>query len=234
VKKRIKKVIGNSLILIGIIIIVMPFIFRLITTLKVNRDVAKFEKEVKNFKIEDNNESKSVNLEELRKVMEKYNQDLLTNGQEISDPFSFQKLDFDMRSYGIENNIVAEIKIDRLKLKVPVYLGATEDNLNKGLAHLSHTSLPLGEETSNVVIAGHRGLIRHKMFRHLDKLEQGDEVVITNFWEELRYKVIKYEIISPEEVSKVLIQNGKDMITLITCHPFRVNTQRLVVYCERI
>ena len=233
-KKRIKKVIGNSLILIGIIIIVMPFIFRLITTLKVNRDVAKFEKEVKNFKIEDNNESKSVNLEELRKVMEKYNQDLLTNGQEISDPFSFQKLDFDMRSYGIENNIVAEIKIDRLKLKVPVYLGATEDNLNKGLAHLSHTSLPLGEETSNVVIAGHRGLIRHKMFRHLDKLEQGDEVVITNFWEELRYKVIKYEIISPEEVSKVLIQNGKDMITLITCHPFRVNTQRLVVYCERI
>ncbi|MCR5186596.1 MAG: class C sortase [Clostridia bacterium] len=233
-KKRIKKVIGNSLILIGIIIIVIPFIFRLITTLKVNRDVAKFEKEVKNFKIEDNNESKSVNLEELRKVMEKYNQDLLTNGQEISDPFSFQKLDFDMRSYGIENNIVAEIKIDRLKLKVPVYLGATEENLNKGLAHLSHTSLPLGEETSNVVIAGHRGLIRHKMFRHLDKLEQGDEVVITNFWEELRYKVIKYEIISPEEVSKVLIQNGKDMITLITCHPFRVNTQRLVVYCERI
>ena len=233
-KKRVKKVIGNSLILIGIIIIVIPFIFRLITTLKVNRDVAKFEKEVKNFKIEDNNESKSVNLEELRKVMEKYNQDLLTNGQEISDPFSFQKLDFDMRSYGIENNIVAEIKIDRLKLKAPVYLGATEDNLNKGLAHLSHTSLPLGEETSNVVIAGHRGLIRHKMFRHLDKLEQGDEVVITNFWEELRYKVIKYEIISPEEVSKVLIQNGKDMITLITCHPFRVNTQRLVVYCERI
>ena len=58
--------------------------------------------------------------------------------------------------------------------------------------------------------------------------------MITNFWEELRYKVIKYEIISPDEVSKVLIQEGKDMVTLITCHPFRVNTQRLVVYCERI
>ena len=232
-KIRIKKVIGNSLIFLGIIIIVIPFVFRLITTLKISGEVAKFEKEIELFK-DQTAETDNLNLEELRKVMEEYNKDLLVNGQEISDPFSFQKLDFDMRSYGIENNIVAEIKIDRLNLKVPIYLGATEENLNKGLAHLSHTSLPLGEETSNVVVAGHRGLIRHKIFRHLDKLQQGDEIVITNFWEELRYKVIKYEIISPDEVSKVLIQEGKDMITLITCHPFRVNTQRLVVYCERI
>ena len=232
-KIRIKKVIGNSLIFLGIIIIVIPFVFRLITTLKISGEVAKFEKEIELLK-DQTAETDNLNLEELRKVMEEYNKDLLVNGQEISDPFSFQKLDFDMRSYGIENNIVAEIKIDRLNLKVPIYLGATEENLNKGLAHLSHTSLPLGEETSNVVVAGHRGLIRHKMFRHLDKLQQGDEIVITNFWEELRYKVIKYEIISPDEVSKVLIQEGKDMITLITCHPFRVNTQRLVVYCERI
>ncbi len=232
-KIRIKKVIGNSLIFLGIIIIVIPFVFRLITTLKISGEVAKFEKEIELFK-DQTAETDNLNLEELRKVMEEYNKDLLVNGQEISDPFSFQKLDFDMRSYGIENNIVAEIKIERLNLKVPIYLGATEENLNKGLAHLSHTSLPLGEKTSNVVVAGHRGLIRHKMFRHLDKLQQGDEIVITNFWEELRYKVIKYEIISPDEVSKVLIQDGKDMITLITCHPFRVNTQRLVVYCERI
>ena len=232
-KIRIKKVIGNSLIFLGIIIIVIPFVFRLITTLKISGEVAKFEKEIELFK-DQTAETDNLNLEELRKVMEEYNKDLLVNGQEISDPFSFQKLDFDMRSYGIENNIVAEIKIERLNLKVPIYLGATEENLNKGLAHLSHTSLPLGEETSNVVVAGHRGLIRHKMFRHLDKLQQGDEIVITNFWEELRYKVIKYEIISPDEVSKVLIQEGKDMVTLITCHPFRVNTQRLVVYCERI
>lgn len=232
-KIRIKKVIGNSLIFLGIIIIVIPFVYRLITTLKISGEVAKFEKEIELLK-DQTAETDNLNLEELRKVMEEYNKDLLVNGQEISDPFSFQKLDFDMRSYGIENNIVAEIKIDRLNLKVPIYLGATEENLNKGLAHLSHTSLPLGEETSNVVVAGHRGLIRHKMFRHLDKLQQGDEIVITNFWEELRYKVIKYEIISPDEVSKVLIQDGKDMITLITCHPFRVNTQRLVVYCERI
>lgn len=230
---KIKKVVGNSLIIIGIIVIIIPFILRLITTLKVSGEVVKFEKEIETLKSE-SSELSDFNLDELREVMQKYNSDLLINGQEVSDPFSFQELDFDMRSYGIESNIVAEIKIDRLNLKVPVYLGATEDNLNKGLTHLSHTSLPLGEETSNVVIAGHRGLIRHKMFRHLDKLQQGDEILITNFWEELRYKVIKYEIISPDEVSKILIQDGKDMITLMTCHPFRVNTQRLVVYCERI
>ena len=144
-KIRIKKVIGNSLIFLGIIIIVIPFVFRLITTLKISGEVAKFEKEIELFK-DQTAETDNLNLEELRKVMEEYNKDLLVNGQEISDPFSFQKLDFDMRSYGIENNIVAEIKIERLNLKVPIYLGATEENLNKGLAHLSHTSLPLGEE----------------------------------------------------------------------------------------
>ena len=229
---KIKKTIGNILIILGVIIIVIPFIYRFITTLKINGDIKNFEKEVESFKTS-NDESDKINLDELKKVMENYNNDLIINGQEVSDPFSFQKLDFDLRNYGIESNIVAEISIDRLKLKVPIYLGATEENLNRGLAHLSHTSLPLGETTSNVVIAGHRGLIRHKMFRHLDKLEQGDEIVITNFWEELKYKVIKYEIISPDEVSKILIQDGRDLITLMTCHPFRVNTQRLVVYCER-
>ena len=228
----IRKVIGNILIGFGILMIIIPFVFRLLFTIKINGDVKNFEKEVEIYKnMSDDNDE--INFDELRKVMEEYNRELLTSGQEVSDPFSFQKLDFDLRSYGIQSNIIAEINIEKLKLKVPIYLGATEENLNKGLAHLSHTSLPLGEETSNVVIAGHRGLIRYKMFRHLDNLKQGDEVVITNFWEELRYKVIKYEIISPDEVSKILIQNGKDMITLMTCHPFRVNTQRLVVYCER-
>ena len=175
-----------------------------------------------------------LRLNELNEDMRKYNTELIENGQEIHDPFSFEMLDFNLKEYGFESNIVGKLSIKKLNLVVPIYLGATSSNLNKGAVHLSHTSLPLGELNSNVVIAAHRGLIRHKMFRYLDKLVKGDEVILTNFWEELKYKVVSTEIILPNDTSKVLIQPDKDIITLITCHPFRINTHRYVVYCERI
>ena len=71
------------------------------------------------------------------------------------------------------------------------------------------------------------------MFRDIENLTIGDVVKITNMWDELIYKVVETKIISPDEVSEVLIQEGRDLITLITCHPYTKNYQRYVVYCER-
>ncbi len=71
------------------------------------------------------------------------------------------------------------------------------------------------------------------MFRHIELLEVGDKVYIKNFRETITYKVSQIEIIYPTEIDKLKIQSGKDMLTLITCHPYRVNTRRYVVYCER-
>ena len=73
----------------------------------------------------------------------------------------------------------------------------------------------------------------HPMFRDIEMLEIGDEVKITNMWEELIYKVVETKIIRPDEISEVLIQEGRDLITLVTCHPYTKNYQRYVVYCER-
>ncbi len=227
---RYKKIIGRVFIFIGICTIISPIIIKSIVTKKINDDVNTFESSIEELNSsEDNNQ----NLEILKEEMKKYNNDLVENGQEIYDPFSFEMLDFDLKDFEIENNIVGKLEIKKLNLSIPIYLGATNSNLNKGAVHLSHTSLPLGENNSNVVIAAHRGLIRHQMFRHLDRLKEGDEILITNFWEELKYKVVKTEIILPNETSKVLIQENKDMVTLITCHPFRINSHRYVVYCER-
>ena len=72
------------------------------------------------------------------------------------------------------------------------------------------------------------------MFRNIQRLEPGDQVVIENFREVLTYQVVDTEVIMPSEVDKLLIQPGRDMVTLLTCHPYRSNKQRYVVYCERV
>ena len=104
----------------------------------------------------------------------------------------------------------------------------------KGATHLSQTSIPIGGNNTNSVIAAHRGLIRNKMFRNIDKLGNGDIIKINNMWGELTYKVIKTEVIHPTNINEILIQKDKDLITLVTCHPYRVNTHRYIVICERV
>ena len=103
----------------------------------------------------------------------------------------------------------------------------------KGAGHLSETSIPIGGNNTNSVIAAHRGMKSHPMFRDIENLSIGDEVKITNMWDELIYKVVETKVINPDEISEVLIQEGRDLITLITCHPYTKNYQRYVVYCER-
>ena len=85
-----------------------------------------------------------------------------------------------------------------------------------------------------MVIAAHNGWYGKILFRHLNQLQLGDEVQITNFWETLTYEVIDVEIIKPDDISKVLIQEGEDLLTLMTCHPYGKNTERYLVYAKRV
>ena len=87
---------------------------------------------------------------------------------------------------------------------------------------------------TNCVIAGHRGFNGAIYFRNVPKLKIGDEVIITNLWETMTYTVTETQIILPNEVDQILIQEGRDMITLLTCHPYASGgRQRYLVICER-
>jgi LPXTG-site transpeptidase (sortase) family protein len=72
------------------------------------------------------------------------------------------------------------------------------------------------------------------MFLHIDQLETGDKVTVTNAWKTLTYKVTSTAIIAPNEINKILIHAGRDMVTLISCNPYGKSTQRYVVYCDRV
>lgn len=121
-----------------------------------------------------------------------------------------------------------------MKVELPILLGANDENLEKGAAHLTETSYPIGGQNTNCVLAAHRGYNRAAMFRDIEKLEIGDEIHILNFRETLTYRVAELRVISPTDVEELLIQEGRDLVTLVTCHPYRYNYQRYVVYCERV
>ena len=121
-----------------------------------------------------------------------------------------------------------------MELTMPVYLGASDDHLAAGAAVLGNTSVPIGGANTNCVIAGHRGWKGADYFRHIDRLEVGDTVKLTNLWETLTYTVSDIQIIQPHEVEKIKIQQGRDLLTLLTCHPYASGgKQRYVAFCVR-
>lgn len=172
--------------------------------------------------------------DELYQAMVAYNETLYKSGQsEISDAWTFKQEEFKLNGYDYKNNAVATITIPKMELKMPIYLGATKENMSRGIVNLGNTSLPVGGKNTNCVLAGHRGYRGAPFFRNIEDLQIGDEVIINNYWERLKYNVFEIKVIYPTESEQVLIQDGKDMITLITCHPYRNNYQRYVVYCRR-
>lgn len=173
-------------------------------------------------------------LDKLYDEMALYNERIYENIQkDLTDPFSYESASFDLAEYGLADNLFGYLTISAMDLELPIYLGATNENLAKGAVHLGQTSMPIGGINTNSVLAAHRGYRGIPMFRDIQKLKAGDMVTITTPFDTLTYEVVETAIILPEEIDKVLIQPGRDMLTLFTCHPYRQNSHRYVVYCER-
>ena len=173
-------------------------------------------------------------LDKLYKDLQEKNQKLYEDMQNnLVDPFSYEQPAIDLSEYGIYNNVIGYINIPKMNVELPILLGANSANMLKGAVHLTETSYPIGGINTNSVIAGHRGYGRATLFRHIEKLEIGDEIYIKNFKEELTYVVYDIKIIEPDDVSELKVQDGEDIITLITCHPYRVNSHRYIVKAKR-
>ena len=174
-------------------------------------------------------------LDELFQYMRTRNKELFTEKQKsLNSPASYMYPEIDLKDYGIKSESVGTLEIDKLELKLPIFLGANDPNLVAGCGHLTNTSYPIGGNNTNCVVAIHRGLGGSDFLRYVEKLEKGDMVRVENFWYTLEYKVTDVKIIQPDDVQPILIKNNKDMLTLYTCHPYGINSQRYIVYCERI
>lgn len=183
-------------------------------------------------------ETADADTEGLQKLLEEiqsYNDRIRAEGQQgIKDPFAYEQESFDLSQWGIAEKMFGYVRIPKMDLELPLYLGASEENMRLGAAHLSQTSIPIGGSGTNAVIAAHRGMSGAMMFREIEKLESGDRVYIRNPWQELEYQVVETKIVDPDDVEQIMIQEGRDMVTLLTCHPYPKNTYRYLVYCERV
>lgn len=173
---------------------------------------------------------------ELRAELQAYNQRIYTEKQSgFVDLKACEEPAVDLTAYGIDDEIIGVLEVPAMELTMPVYLGASEAHLAAGAAVLGNTSAPVGGENSNCVIAGHRGWRGADYFRHIDRLQVGDAVKLTNLWETLTYTVADIQIIQPHEVEQIKIQPNRDLLTLLTCHPYASGgRQRYVVVCERL
>ena len=172
---------------------------------------------------------------ELLAALQEYNRQLYAEQQSsLIDLEACETPVADLTAYGVADEIIGVLEIPAMELTMPAYLGASDAHLAAGAAVLGNTSAPIGGDNTNCVIAGHRGWKGADYFRHIDRLQAGDTVTLTNLWETLTYTVTDIQIIQPHEVDKIKIQQGRDLLTLLTCHPYASGgRQRYVAYCER-
>lgn len=142
--------------------------------------------------------------------------------------------DYDAQLNLSGSGIMGYVKIPKIQVELPIYHGTGSDSLERGTGHLLGSSLPVGGESVHTIITGHSGMASQKMFTDLEQLEVGDVFYLHVLDAVLAYQVYFKEPVLPHDSSRLGIQQGKDLCTLITCYPTGVNTHRLLVQGERI
>lgn len=146
------------------------------------------------------------------------------------------------------NGNMGYIKIDKIKVMLPIYHGMSESVLQTSIGHIEGTSFPVGaysydyekgrvtdpSDGSHCVLSGHRGLPSAKLFSDLDKLVEGDTFNLNILGETYTYQVDQIRVVLPTDLSEIQIVEGKDYCTLVTCTPYGINTHRLLVRGHRV
>jgi len=229
-KKKIMSLLFILFFLIFIGVIDYPYIAQMVNDYKESAVVVDLGRQTAN----QSKEEKAQSLEAARS----YNQTLATGlsmEREVpfatsteNDPYYLSIMDIQ------EDGLMASIEIPKIDVILPIYHGVSAEVLNKGAGHLEGSSLPVGGESTHACIAAHRGLSTKRLFTDLDQLEAGDVFFIEVLNNKLTYQVYDVEVVLPDEVESLNIQQGEDLITLITCTPYGSNTHRLYVHGIRI
>lgn len=222
------KRISYLIFLIGLTILMYPQVMKLMADTENRQQLVQYEETIKTITKEE--------IKEDLEVFQEYNNRVVENTEVYVDPFIEEVIPEEPQTTKVikNNGAFGYLEIPKIQEILPIYLGATEANLAKGVAQMESTSIPVGGMGTNSVIAGHRGYYGADMFRHLDQLEVGDRIYIYTLGMTLTYEVTGSEVIHPYQTEKLEIEPGKDQVTLLTCTPYRVSTHRLIIHTKRI
>lgn len=183
--------------------------------------------------IEEVSELNKNDLTDIWKEVEEYNRNILKRGNKYlpdeSEKEKYTEL-LDVSGTGM----MGYIDIPKISVTLPVYHGTDKGVLQVAAGHLDWTSLPAGGENTHCVLTGHRGLPSAKLFTDLDELEIGDTFILSVLDRTLTYEIDQILIVRPEEADALMISDGEDLCTLVTCTPYGINTHRILVRGHRI
>lgn len=138
----------------------------------------------------------------------------------------------DILNFG--DGLIGYIDISKINVKLPIYHGDTNKVLEKGVAHLPNTAFPIGGVGNHSVLSAHTGYPTQVFFDNLNELSVGDEIKVSVLDETLTYAVTAKNIVKPDNISLLSVDEEKDLLSLITCYPYGVNSHRLIVTAERV
>ena len=130
--------------------------------------------------------------------------------------------------------VMARIVIPSIHVSLPIYHGTDSRTLTEGVGHLFGTSLPVGGPSTHSVLTGHTGLSTATMFDNLNQLKKGDVFYVSSLGQTLKYEITDITVVKPDETDSLRKVPGRDLVTLITCTPYGVNSHRLLVTGERV
>lgn len=212
--------------LLGAGLVLFPVVSQISYYLASHEKINQFEKDV--------TEIDTAEIDRRMELAHAYNE-TVTN-KNLVDPYT--KLQKEARTEYARMLKVHEqigyVSVPRIGEKLPIYAGASETVLQKGVGHLEGTSLPVGGPSTHAVLTAHRGLPTARLFTDLDKVKKGDVFYVKNIKETLAYQVDQIRVVEPTELDAVAIVEGQDYMTLLTCTPYMVNSHRLLVRGHRI
>lgn len=216
--KRLKKLYFYTLILITIValgFLIYPSLSNYINNKFAVSTISDYKDKI------EHTEDKELNL--LKEKCNTYNKNLFYEDEEdLEEGLPFNKGD-----------VLGYIEIPSIKVNLPIYYGTEVEVLKKGVGLLENTSLPVGGESTHGVLSAHTGLTNQKLFTDIDKLKEGDVFFLHTLKDTLSYKVNQIKVVKPDNVEDLEIVEGEDYITLLTCYPYGINTERLLVRGER-
>lgn len=229
-KPKKKRISTKFLYIVGVLLCAFPLLSSIYTGVEQNNMLSTYKSEV--------TATDTQTIEEQVELAHKYNEALfqISNssvGDMSTDILSDESYNSILDITG--KGIIGTIEIPKIDVNLPIYHGTDDDVLSNGIGHIQTSSFPVGGINTRTVVSGHRGLPNAKLFTRLDELVKNDLFYFKVGGETLAYKIYKIEVVKKDEAPDVLgIEEGKDLATLITCTPYGINTQRLILTGKRV
>ncbi len=222
--KKIVSTISIFFILLSIFFLIYPSLSSFVNQLNNKGTIEEYTNIINNISKEEKNQYLDDAIE--------YNS-CLSNQITTENVFSYNTDENYRKILNFGNGLIGSIEIPVIDVNLPIYHGISEEILEIGAAHLPNTSFPIGGESTHSAISAHTAYPAKIFFDNLSKVVEGDLFYIKIMDDTYSYKVCEINIVNPDETDKLGIVHGKDLVTLVTCYPYGINSHRLLVTGER-